>query len=86
VLVCTPTPVFGMGDVRQRNCTKPPQTCVLDKERNNAPGLPCVAGGSGSTPQMSKYKLFSAGGFSAWETTSSTTVSSSCSIHDNTCT
>jgi hypothetical protein len=26
VLVCTPTPVFGMGDVRQRNCAKPPQT------------------------------------------------------------
>jgi hypothetical protein len=21
-----PTPVFGMGDVRQRNCAKPPQT------------------------------------------------------------
>jgi hypothetical protein len=26
VFVCTPTPVFGMGDVRQRNCAKPPQT------------------------------------------------------------
>ena len=26
VLVCTPTPIFGMGDVRQRNCAKPPQT------------------------------------------------------------
>jgi hypothetical protein len=25
-LVCTPTPVFGMGDMRQRNCAKPPQT------------------------------------------------------------
>jgi hypothetical protein len=24
--LCTPTPVFGMGDVRQRNCAKPPQT------------------------------------------------------------
>jgi hypothetical protein len=30
VLLCTPTPVFGMGDVRQRNFTKPPQTLVLD--------------------------------------------------------
>jgi hypothetical protein len=30
VLVCTLTPVFGMGDVRQRNCAKPPETCVLD--------------------------------------------------------
>jgi hypothetical protein len=50
-------------------------------------GLPCVVGGSGSRPQMSKEKLFSAGGFSAWETTSSSTmVSSSFSIHDNTCT
>jgi hypothetical protein len=29
VLLCTPTPVFGMGDVRQRNCAKPPQTWVL---------------------------------------------------------
>jgi hypothetical protein len=28
--VCTPTPVFEMGDVRQRNCAKPPQTWVLD--------------------------------------------------------
>jgi hypothetical protein len=28
-------------------------------------GLPCVAGGSGSTPQMSKKKLFSARGFSS---------------------
>jgi hypothetical protein len=26
VLVCTPTPVFGTGDVRQQNCVKPPQT------------------------------------------------------------
>jgi hypothetical protein len=24
--VCTPTPVFGMGNVRRRNCAKPPQT------------------------------------------------------------
>jgi hypothetical protein len=32
VIVCTPTPVFGMGDVRQRNCAKPPQTCVLDQK------------------------------------------------------
>jgi hypothetical protein len=23
--VCTPTPVFEMGDVRQRNCVKPPK-------------------------------------------------------------
>jgi hypothetical protein len=23
--VCTPTPVFGMGDVRQQNCAKPPK-------------------------------------------------------------
>jgi hypothetical protein len=30
VLLCTPTPVFRMGDVRQRNCVKPPQTWVLD--------------------------------------------------------
>jgi hypothetical protein len=26
VLVCTPTPVIGMGDVWQRNYAKPPQT------------------------------------------------------------
>jgi hypothetical protein len=26
VLFCTPTPVFGMGDVRQRYSAKPPQT------------------------------------------------------------
>jgi hypothetical protein len=26
VLVCNLTPVFGTGDVRQRNCAKPPQT------------------------------------------------------------
>jgi hypothetical protein len=25
-----PIPVFEMGDVRQRNCAKPPQTWVLD--------------------------------------------------------
>jgi hypothetical protein len=25
VLLCTPTPVFEMGDVRQRNCAKPPK-------------------------------------------------------------
>jgi hypothetical protein len=25
-IVCTPTPVFGMGDMRQRNCAKPPKT------------------------------------------------------------
>jgi hypothetical protein len=30
VLVRTPTPVFGMGDVQQWNCAKPPQTRVLD--------------------------------------------------------
>jgi hypothetical protein len=29
VLVCTPTPVFRMGDVRQRNYAKPPQTLVF---------------------------------------------------------
>jgi hypothetical protein len=27
---CTPTPVSAMGDVRQQNCVKPPQTWVLD--------------------------------------------------------
>jgi hypothetical protein len=49
-------------------------------------GLCCVAGGSSSTPQMSNLKLFSTGIFSVWETTSSsTTLSSTCSIHDNTC-
>jgi hypothetical protein len=26
VLCMHPTPVFGMGDVRQQNCAKPPQT------------------------------------------------------------
>jgi hypothetical protein len=26
VLLCTPTPVFGMVDVQQRNCAKPPKT------------------------------------------------------------
>jgi hypothetical protein len=26
VLCIHPTPIFGMGDVRQRNCAKPPQT------------------------------------------------------------
>jgi hypothetical protein len=26
VLCVHPTPVFGMGDLRQRNCAKPPQT------------------------------------------------------------
>src|SRR5688572_13458515 len=30
VLCMHPIPVFGMGDVRQRNCEKPHQTCVLD--------------------------------------------------------
>jgi hypothetical protein len=49
-------------------------------------GLCCVVGGSGSTPQMLKLKLFSTVIFLVWETTSSSTkISSSCSIHDNTC-
>jgi hypothetical protein len=30
VLCITLTPVFRMGDVRQRNCAKPPQIFVLD--------------------------------------------------------
>jgi hypothetical protein len=30
MLCMHPTPVFVMGDVRQRNCAKPPQTLVLD--------------------------------------------------------
>jgi hypothetical protein len=30
VLWMHPTPVFGMGDVWQQNCVKPPQTWVLD--------------------------------------------------------
>jgi hypothetical protein len=30
VFVCTPTPIFGMGDVQQRNCAKPPQTRVWE--------------------------------------------------------
>jgi hypothetical protein len=49
VLCMHPTPVFGMGDVRQRNCAKPPQTksfgpkvvdwaCSLQKRRNGSGG------------------------------------------------
>jgi hypothetical protein len=37
-------------------------------------GMPCVVGGSSSTPQISKQKLFSAEGFSVWETSSSSTT------------
>jgi predicted butyrate kinase (DUF1464 family) len=48
-------------------------------------GLPCVVGLATSSPQMSKSKLFSTGGFFIGGTTSSSTIeSSSCSTRNNT--
>jgi hypothetical protein len=48
-------------------------------------GLPCVVGVAASSPQMSKWKLFSTGGFSVGGTTSSSSIeSSSCSTRNNT--
>jgi hypothetical protein len=48
-------------------------------------GLPCVIGESGSSPQISKYKQFLAGGSSGGRgaTPSSTTTSSSFSIYNH---
>jgi hypothetical protein len=48
-------------------------------------GLPCVIGESGSAPQISKYKQFSADGSlgGGGATSSSTTISSSFSIYNH---
>jgi hypothetical protein len=48
-------------------------------------GFPCVIGESGSTPQISKYKQFSAGESSSGggATPSSTTTSSPFSIYNH---